>query len=530
MSVNGVDLCVDAIGDRRDPAILLISGAGVAMDWWEDEFCHRLAAGGRFVIRYDGRDTGQSVTYPAGDPRYTVTDLAADAVGVLDALGLPGAHLVGISMGGALAQRVAVDHPDRVNSLVLISTSPAGPGGPNNPDLPPMSEELQAYVAAPPTPLDWSDRAAVVDHLVDSQRRFAAPEYFDEDYVRQLAERIVDRSTDMAASLTNHWLIDGGEPVRPRLAEVSASALVIHGTADPLFPYPHAEALAREISHAELLALAGVGHQMPPRAVWDTVIPPILRHTSGGWDEQGDRLAARSIAAGDPTGWFDRLYAAGVAGEVPMPWDREVPHPLLVQWAQARGLSGAGRRTIVVGCGLGADAEYVAGLGYDTVAFDVAETAVRVARQRHPGTTVRYVTADLLDLPAARVRAFDLVVEVITVQALPDPPRRTAIINVGRGPPRPVIHFPVRLSIMACLAEVAEAEFRFVMDTVELTAASLSKQVTVLEDSGYVAVRKGYVGRRPRTWLALTAAGREALAGRLDTVRAIAGPPEADPN
>ena len=115
-----------------------------------------------------------------------------------------------------------------------------------------------------------------------------------------------------------------------------------------------------------------------------------------------------------------------------MPWDREVPHPLLVQWAQARGLSGAGRRTIVVGCGLGADAEYVAGLGYDTVAFDVAETAVRVARQRHPGTTVRYVTADLLDLPAAWVRAFDLVVEIITVQALPDPPRRTAIINVGR--------------------------------------------------------------------------------------------------
>jgi DNA-binding MarR family transcriptional regulator len=91
----------------------------------------------------------------------------------------------------------------------------------------------------------------------------------------------------------------------------------------------------------------------------------------------------------------------------------------------------------------------------------------------------------------------------------------------------PVIHFPVRLSIMACLAEVAEAEFKFVMDTVELTAASLSKQVSILEDSGYVAVRKGYVGRRPRTWLALTTAGRDALADHLDALRAIASPPEA---
>jgi pimeloyl-ACP methyl ester carboxylesterase/SAM-dependent methyltransferase len=431
MRVNGVDLCVDTTGDRRDPPILLIGGAGAAMDWWEDEFCERLAAGGRFVIRYDSRDTGQSVTYPAGAPRYTETDLAADAVAVLDALGLRSAHLAGISMGGALAQRVAVDHRDRVDSLVLISTSPAGPGGASNPDLPPMSEELRRSFAEPVTP-DWSDRAAVVDHLVAGERRLAAPEYFDEEHVRQLAARIVDRSTDPAASLTNPWLIDAGEPVRPRLAEVSAPTLVIHGTADPLFPYPHAEALAREIPQAELLALPGVGHQMPPRAVWPTVIPAILRHTSGGWDEQGDRLAARSIASGDPTGWFDRLYAAGVAGEVPMPWDRQAPHPLLTQWAQAHGLNGGGRRAIVVGCGLGADAEYVAGLGYETVAFDVAETAVRVARQRHPGTRVRYLTADLLDLPAEWVRAFDLVVEIITVQALPDPPRRTAIVNVGR--------------------------------------------------------------------------------------------------
>jgi SAM-dependent methyltransferase len=150
------------------------------------------------------------------------------------------------------------------------------------------------------------------------------------------------------------------------------------------------------------------------------------------WRDLEDRLASRSIAAGDPTGWFDQLYAAGDAGEVPMPFDTAAPHLMLVQWARARGLSGGGRRAVVVGCGLGADAEYVAGLGYEVVAFDVAETAVRVARQRHPGTSVDYLTADLLDPPANWLHGFDLVVEVYTVQALPEPPRRSAIVNVGR--------------------------------------------------------------------------------------------------
>jgi ubiquinone/menaquinone biosynthesis C-methylase UbiE len=138
------------------------------------------------------------------------------------------------------------------------------------------------------------------------------------------------------------------------------------------------------------------------------------------------------LAEGDPTGWFDRLYAAGSDGHVAMPWDRTEPHPLLVQWAQARDLAGVGRRAIVVGSGLGADAEHVANLGFDTVAFDISETAKRIARERFPRSAVHYVTADLLDLAEEWLRSFDLVVEIITVQALPDPPRRQAIVNVGR--------------------------------------------------------------------------------------------------
>ena len=156
------------------------------------------------------------------------------------------------------------------------------------------------------------------------------------------------------------------------------------------------------------------------------------RHTPGSADELEDRLTAESLADGDPTGWFERFYRAGAAGEVELPWDRTEPHRLLTGWAAERGIDGSGHSAVVVGCGQGADAEYVAGLGFDVVAFDVAETAIRLARQRYPDSAVRYQTADLLDPPSEWLHAFDLVVEIITVQALPDPPQRQAIVNVGR--------------------------------------------------------------------------------------------------
>ena len=278
--VNGVKLCVDTTGDAADPAILLIGGMGASMDWWEDEFCQRLAAGGRFVIRYDHRDTGRSVSYPAGAPGYTGADLAADAAGVLDAFGRRSAHLAGVSMGGALAQQVALAHPDRVDSLVLMSTSPAVPGGPDRAELPPASEALRAYFAAEVPLPDWAERSAVIDYLVGYERQLEGEEYFDEAHVRALVARIVDRTNDMAASMTNHALAEEGELARGRLDQIAAPTLVIHGTADPLFPFGHGEALAREIPHAELLPLKGVGHQVPPRACWTSVIPAMLRQLS----------------------------------------------------------------------------------------------------------------------------------------------------------------------------------------------------------------------------------------------------------
>jgi hypothetical protein len=149
------------------------------------------------------------------------------------------------------------------------------------------------------------------------------------------------------------------------------------------------------------------------------------------WQEKAADLVRPSYQRGDPTGWFDRLYAAGAAGEVSMPWDRDEPHPLLREWAEREAVRGEGRRAVVVGSGLGGDAEYVAGLGFDTVGFDIAPTAVRIARERHPHSKVDYRVADLLDLPAGWRRAFDLVVEIFTLQALPDPPRGDASAAVN---------------------------------------------------------------------------------------------------
>jgi SAM-dependent methyltransferase len=149
-------------------------------------------------------------------------------------------------------------------------------------------------------------------------------------------------------------------------------------------------------------------------------------------EEFAGNLAEQAIAAGDPTGWFERLYAAADAGQVEVPWDRRAPSPFLVQWAEHRGLAGSpGQRAVVVGCGLGDDAQYIAGLGYQTVAFDIAPSAIAAARRRFPSSAVDYRTANLLDPPPEWHRAFDLVVESLTLQALPDPPRRDAIPRVG---------------------------------------------------------------------------------------------------
>jgi pimeloyl-ACP methyl ester carboxylesterase len=272
MNINNVEICVDTIGDPNDPAILLIHGSGASLDWWEDEFCERLAAGGRFVIRYDHRDTGRSVAYEPGTPGYTGDDLVADAAGVIESVGHGRAHVVGISMGGALAQVLALDHPGRVASLTLIATT-AGAG---DPDLPGIDERLTAALTRPRPAM--SEREALLDYLTELSRAYAG-RWFDAAGTRALWARALDRARNPESMLTNHDHVEGGEPWRHRLGELTIPALVIHGTDDPLFPHPHGVALAAELPNAELLTLDGAGHELP-RESWDVALPAILAHTS----------------------------------------------------------------------------------------------------------------------------------------------------------------------------------------------------------------------------------------------------------
>ena len=190
IQANDVELCAESFGDPADPAILLIMGLAGSMMWWDEEFCRMLADGGRFVIRYDHRDTGRSVTYEPGRPLYRSEDLVRDAVGVLDAYGISSAHVFGQSMGGALAQLLALDFPDRVASLVVMSTSPAGPG---SGDLPPISGQYARFLAS--SKVEWSDPESVIDYVVaDSRALSGGHRPFDEVRVRERVTRDLERA------------------------------------------------------------------------------------------------------------------------------------------------------------------------------------------------------------------------------------------------------------------------------------------------------------------------------------------------
>jgi pimeloyl-ACP methyl ester carboxylesterase len=274
VEANGVELCTEPFGDPADPPILLIMGTGASMLWWEEGFCRRLADGGRFVIRYDHRDTGRSVTYEPGRPGYGGDDLVADVVGVLDAYELPAAHLVRVSAGGAFAQVAALHHPERVSSLVLISTTGALPG---ERELPPPSAEFGRFVST--ASVDYSDAESVVDYLVGYSRMLAGGRRpFAEAPMRSLVRRDIERARDFAA-VQNHDVLPQGEGAGGTLSSITAPTLVVHGTADPMFPIEHGEALAGEIPGATLLRLEGAGHGLE-QADWDTVAAAILAHTA----------------------------------------------------------------------------------------------------------------------------------------------------------------------------------------------------------------------------------------------------------
>lgn len=271
LKIDDAELCVETFGDRADPAIVLIAGAAASMLWWDAELCERIAVRGRFVVRYDHRDTGRSTSYPPGQPAYSFTDLTRDVLGIQDALGIERAHVVCQSMFGGAGLILGVDHPDRVASLTFVSASTGADG------LPSPSSDL----AVPAEP-DTSDAAAVVTYVVAGARAYAGGSpYFDEAAIRALVERDVARARNYASTLVNHFAIELDGPAHGSFGDIVAPTLVVHGDHDPLLPLPHGKALRDAIPGAELLILKGAGHDLP-RALWDDFVSALVRHTRGG--------------------------------------------------------------------------------------------------------------------------------------------------------------------------------------------------------------------------------------------------------
>lgn len=274
ISHNGVHLFSESLGTPDDSPILLIMGAMASAVWWAEDFCYQLAALGRYVIRYDHRDTGRSTSYEPGHIQYSVEDLADDAFCVLDGYGIGSAHLVGMSLGGFLAQLMTLKCPQRVKSLTLIASEPLAETDPTIPGIDPAVLEYHAKASE----LDWANREAVIEYQIGAWRLMSGSAHsFDESAIRELAGADFDRTPNLMTTF-NHALLQGGEQWFNRLHEIAVPTLVIHGTEDCVLPYAHSLALQAEIQDAVLLPLPGTGHELH-RDDWSVILKAIEKHT-----------------------------------------------------------------------------------------------------------------------------------------------------------------------------------------------------------------------------------------------------------
>jgi pimeloyl-ACP methyl ester carboxylesterase len=287
-NANGIELEYDSFGSPGDPALLLVMGLGAQMILWDEEFCEALASRGHYVIRFDNRDIGLSTKLEgrpcatpieamqaqlAGKPfpfAYTLAEMADDAAGLLDALGIASADVVGASMGGMIVQTIALRHAGRVRSMTsIMSTTGAR-------DLPPAKPEAMQILLTPAP----ADRAGNIERAVIAGRVIGSPGFpFDERRVRERAARAYDRCfypEGMARQLVA-VLASGSR--RDALREVRAPSLVIHGTGDPLVPVEGGIDTAKAIPGAELLLVEGMGHDLPVGA-WPQLVGAISGHAS----------------------------------------------------------------------------------------------------------------------------------------------------------------------------------------------------------------------------------------------------------
>ncbi len=284
--VNGLEITYDTFGDTSAPPMLLIMGLGAQMIAWHEEFCSQLAARGYWVIRFDNRDIGLSTKFhEAGVPDplammqkvalgeaiqvpYTLRDMAGDATGLLDALEIPSAHVVGASMGGMIAQEMVIHYPERVRTLTSIMSST------NDPGLPPPKPEAAAILAAPVP----EDRPGYIEQSINTWQVLAGPKIpYTESDIREQAGRAFDRGLNPAGMARQLAAILACASRREALQAVKTPSLIIHGDSDPLVPVEAGIDTADSIPQAKLLIIEGMGHALPPE-VWPQVVEAIAQH------------------------------------------------------------------------------------------------------------------------------------------------------------------------------------------------------------------------------------------------------------
>ena len=282
--IGDVDIAYETFGDPSRPALLLVMGLATQMIAWHEDFCAELAGHGFHVIRFDNRDVGRSSAMrdlPVPTLRqlalrskkaagYTLSDMAGDAVGLLDHLGIERAHVVGASMGGMIAQMVAIEHPERVLSLCSIMSN-TGARWSGQPKL----ATYRVLLGTPP-----KDRDKFIEHVLKVYRVIGSPDFDrDEDDLREIAARSYDRGRNPAGSGRQLAAIIASGDRTGRLRSISAPTVVVHGTKDRLVNPSGGRATAKAIPGARLVRIEGMGHDLP-RGAWPQIIGAITENAA----------------------------------------------------------------------------------------------------------------------------------------------------------------------------------------------------------------------------------------------------------
>jgi pimeloyl-ACP methyl ester carboxylesterase len=282
VNVGDLEIAYETFGDENDPALLLVMGLGTQMLAWPDPFCEKLAASGRYVIRFDNRDVGLSthldgvrapqpaaVVLRRAKPPYQIEDLARDALGLLDALGIETVDLVGASMGGFISQTIALLAPERLRTLTLIMTSTGGKtvGYPH----PRVARELLKRRRT-------RDRETAIAAAIDVFSLIGSPGYaLDEEYLQRQAGASYDRAYDPAGYLRQLAACLAQPDRTKQLRRLDVPTLVMHGLADPLVSATGGLALARTIPGAKFVGFSGMGHDLP-KPLWQPLADEVVRH------------------------------------------------------------------------------------------------------------------------------------------------------------------------------------------------------------------------------------------------------------